>query len=321
MHDVAAGVLRGVAALDPSSEDGKILQPYVLDVQQARAEAGKGSTLYVESEAFWIAHPQLRGTPDAALVDPTAKRITIWDLKTGWRPVEAFENWQLVCYAIMLAEGRAGWTLDLRIVQPKPYHVAGPVRSWVLTVTELQPYRQRVELMLAEAIRVQGANARAGAHCLYCEALTDCPAARDVTLGAADHWTNETHELPDDQIARELELLRDTAKIVGLRVAAIEETIKARVRSGRAIAGAVLRESSGGRMTWSRDDATVIATIAALTGINVGRTVPPTPKQAIDAGVPADLVKSIAERKPGKLVVDTDVDALAKQAFGAPAKR
>lgn len=307
LHAVAAAWL--TSATEAQGDDREMVEPYVRAVERAARDGGE---LRVELR---VDDPTGRygGTPDAVVIDRSHKLVHVIDLKTGWGVVEARENWQLLAYALLLAPALEGWSASLTIVQPGPWHVAGPVRTWRVDADALELYRGRFDSAVAE---VFGADprARAGAHCQYCRALALCPAASAVTLAAAD-YAAEPRVLPDDALARELSLMRETERLVSLRVASLEEVIGQKLRVGGAVAGAYL-ESARGRTAWKQEDATVLAMILMMSGVDVARKVAPTPKQAIDAGVPRAVVDSLSEVKPGATKVRTDPDKKAKQAFG-----
>jgi hypothetical protein len=313
LHGLAATALSGGGRVY-SSEDAKAIDAYIDDVQREHSSR-LNSKIYVEIETWWALLVGLRGTPDAVVVDWINKHIIIWDLKTGWRIVEAFLNWQLACYGLMY--NRPGWTLELRIVQSLPYHPDGPVRSWSLTAEELARYGPIVQGAFNEA-SAPNAVTRPGGHCLYCDALSGCKAARDVSLAAVEYAAGEPVELPDDRIGRELEVLRETVKILQIRMGALEESTAVRLRKGAQIPGVAMRENSGGRTKWAVDEAQARAMITMLTGKDP--TVPslPTPTQLKNAGLSEEMLRPLTKYQPGKMVVSTDVNDQAKKAFGTP---
>lgn len=310
LHGLAATALTGGERVY-SAEDGKVIDPYVADV--LREHWGRPqSELRVEREVQWHLNPILKGTPDAALLDTVNKHLIVWDLKTGWRLVEVVENWQLLCYAVMLCP--PGWTIELRIAQPLPYHQDGPVRAWQLTWPELQQRMTTIGVAVNEAVR-SDAVIRPGAHCLYCDALVGCPAARSVSLGAVEYAASEPVDLPAEYVGRELQVLRDAVNILQLRLGALEESTAAQLRAGKKIPGVIMRESKGGRTKWVDEEAARF-TIQMLTGKDP--TIPslPTPTQLKNAGVPDALLRPLTRYQPGKMMVSTDADDRAKKIFG-----
>lgn len=312
LHGLAATALRG-GPREYGEEDAKVIDPYVADVQREH-QARTNSKLYIETESWNVHFPGIRGTPDAVVVDFVNRHIIVWDLKTGWRIVEALGNWQLTCYT--LTHCRPGWTHEVRIVQPLPYHRDGPIRAWGISYDELLRRGQ----VIGQAIQDVAASEpilRPGAHCLYCDALAACPAARDVTLGAVDyHVARELDEVPDEHLGRELQVMRETLKIIQLRVGALEETAAAKLRSGAQIPGVCMREGSGGRTKWAVDEEQARFSLRLLMGKDPAVPKLPTPTQLKSAGVSEDLLRPFTKYQPGKMVVSTDADDHAKKVFG-----
>lgn len=311
LHRLAAAVLMGDVALDDlTAEDREIIEPYVTYAEQWDSRVVESCLNVVfclpvgEQRGY-----ELQGTPDLVAYDD--ERIVVVDFKTGWRPVEVHENWQLLCYATLLRPTPA--EITLAVVQPRPWHPDGPVREWTITAAQLEKYAA----VIFDAVRRvhEDAVLRTGPWCRYCPALPHCPAVRDVTLADVDHSGIERVEIPDDFLAKELEVLRSAQERLGLRVAALEEIVTAKLLSGVPIRGVSL-EQKVGRLTWSHEDKAVLAAILGMTGRGIGKTVAPTPTQAIKSGVPEQVVHALAKRKPGKLVVSTHSHQAARQAFG-----
>ncbi len=310
LHGLAATALTGGERIY-GVEDGKVVDPYVADV--LREHWGRsGSELRVEKRVQWHLNPILEGTPDAALLDVGNQRLIIWDLKTGWRLVEAYMNWQLLCYAVMLCP--PGWTIELRIAQPLPYHPDGSIRTWTTSWAELQQRMTTIGMALEEALK-PAAVLRPGAHCLYCDALVGCEAARNVSLGAVEYASGELVELPNEYVGRELQVLRDTVKILQLRLGALEESTAVKLRGGAQIPGVSMRESKGGRTKWIDEEAARY-TLQMLTGKDQAVPSLPTPTQLKNAGLSDAMLRPLTKYQPGKMVVSTDADDHAKKIFG-----
>lgn len=296
-------------------DDADVVNPYVADV--LRVHWGRpGSTLHVEQPTYWALNKDLEGTPDAALFDPARQHLIIWDLKTGWRLVEVVENPQLLSYAVMLTPPK--WTVELRIVQPLPYHPDGSVRSWSLNWRELSIRSVDLDNALAQ-VREPDAPLKAGSHCIYCPALTGCPAARQSALSAVDRANAKPHDLPDEEIVQEFRVLQEAKKMLDLRVGALEEQIKDKLYRGERVPGARLRENKrGGRLNWDGDEEAIRQTLRLFLGRDVAVPKLPTPTQLKTAGVDPDLLKPFTKYKPGKMTLATDTDDAVDRAFRNP---
>jgi hypothetical protein len=311
LHGLSATALNGGERVY-GAEDAKVIDPYVADVLREHWSR-PGSELRVEKEAHWALNSHLKGTPDAVLIDPVNRVLIIWDLKTGWRLVEAVLNWQMICYAIMLCPPQ--WAIQLRIVQPLPYHPDGAVRSWSVTWAELMRLAVRVDVAVKDVMS-PNAPLRPGRHCLYCEALVGCPAARDVALSAVEYAATEPVDLPDEYVGREIQVLRETLKILELRVGALEEATATKLRAGVNIPGVMMREGNGGRVKWAVDENVARFTLQMLTGSDPAIPTLPTPTQLKNAGVPDAMLRHLTKYQPGKMVLSTDADDRAKKIFG-----
>lgn len=310
LHDLGAKALMAGKVLEPCPEDdAKVLEPYVADV---RAAFTAGTKLHIEHPATWALDRRLQGTPDAAVYDPQAKRLIIWDLKTGWRLVEVIENLQLICYALMLCP--QGWSVELRIVQPLPYHPDGSVRSFHLSWTQLQQWAPHVAKCLKEACKPD-ARLSPGKHCLYCDALVGCPAAREVSLGAIEYTANQHVDLPAEHMGQELRILQDTLALLKLRTGALEEMVESKLRRGERVPGTYMKEGRGGRTKWI-DAEKARVTLKMITGEDYSKPALPTPTQLKNAGVSDEMMKPLTEYHPGKMKVSTDADEQAKKVFG-----
>ena len=293
LHHIAAGLLRGNTDTT-TPEDQKEIAAYVQDVKMT---AVFGGDLHIEQR---VRHPDFPNATDIDARVSTDTREILWDYKSGFRSVEVVENWQLIVSAIMLDIQHK--EIEFRIVQPNGWHPDGVVRSWV--VPDLEPYRVRVYAAMQEA-REAPKFVASPANCTYCKAVTACPAARAVTLGAMDLAMKFPGKLPADAIRSELVTLRTASKILATRLDALEVEAEARMRAGEAITGCAMRASKAGSRKWVADEAQIKNTLATM-GIPAIKETILTPTQVIEAGCPESLVDKLAKRTNAKMSVDTD---------------
>lgn len=279
LHDLAARVLlNGDTHHEP--EDWEKIGPYVLDVEAAAKQSG--NRIFIEHR---VAGHGMRGTLDAMV------GATIWDLKTGYRPVEAENNWQLLTYAIL-----AGMTsVTLKIVQHDR------IRSWV--VEDLAPYRAK---LLAAIHMVQTAPrfVASSNNCTYCPAMLTCPAARTAALGAVDLAYQTPLEIPPEEMRQELRLLRHAAAQLNAQVDVLEEEIRARIVKGGSVPGCALRPGRASALKWRENDVKHIRSWLGPKVLKPEALL--TPKQAIKAGFDEDQIHKLSERPPPKQVLDLD---------------
>jgi hypothetical protein len=301
LHEVAARLL-STPSHDCSDEDWKQVGAYVTAMRETAAQMGSG--LRVEKRVTWNG---INGSVDAGVYSSQTQFIA--DLKTGFRPVEVEENWQLLIYA--MAEWKPGVRQTLRIVQPNGYHRDGVVRDW--EVPDLEPYRDSVCAAMAEA-REAPKLVATPANCTYCRAVTSCPAARSVTLGGMDLALKDTGKLPAEAIRSELVTLRTASRLIETRLDALTAEADARMRAGESLSGCVLRPGGASPLVWTADPAQIRST-ADLMGINPVKEKLLTPKQLIEAGVPEKTVATMATRREPRMTVQTDADEQLVKAF------
>jgi hypothetical protein len=123
----------------------------------------------------------LTGTSDALCWDKEGRKLYVVDLKYGRGIVEPKENAQLMLYALGCVDYFGldfsnNFDVDLTILQPRPYHADGPIRTWSTTSATLQEFAKEVE----KAIQGNYGSGKlvAGDHCRhYCPSFGACPAA------------------------------------------------------------------------------------------------------------------------------------------------
>lgn len=304
-HEHAASWLLDNEKPEMPEEMARAVSIYVKDVLLIDGERSVEQRINIPA-----VHPQCWGTPDA--VTRNGKRLWIWDFKYGYGIVEVFSNWQLLCYCCGLAE--PGDEIHLRIVQPRVYHKQGPVREWVITYDGLQFYGQQLRASAAVAM---GENPQTipGTHCRYCSARHSCKSARRVCLDGADYAAEATtEELSDTAIGKEIETLRWAQEIINYRLTGLEADAFERLRSGKRCEGIEVSESTG-RLEWNFPPEQIIA-MADMLSVDIRK--PPeliSPRQAIAAGLPTDIVQQYAKRRAGHQKLITNGDLKAKQVF------
>lgn len=281
------------------------------------------SSLMVESRVHCdFVHPDNWGTPDAwRLFDNT---LDVWDYKFGHRHVPAFENWQLLNYAAAIVstlglEGRmppSSIRVRLTIVQPRDYHSGGPVRTWELAGEELAEYARRLQ-EAARAADTPDALCTPHDHCGDCAARHACPALQQAALAYVETATVALPlSLPPAALARQLAVLDWAADLIKARRDGLAAQAVAVLRHGEALPGWTLKQGSG-RERWKVGVEEVLA-LGAMMGVEVAKPDALTPKQAIKAGLPAEVVSAYTETPVGELKLVRDDGSAARLAFKQP---
>ena len=241
------------------------------------------------------------GTPDAYgwhAIEPGVMNVD--DLKYGYLIVEAFENWQMMTYALgiyraAVAAGHVITHFNLTIVQPRAPHNDGPVRSWLVSVDELQMlYWPRI------IKAAQGGDCVTGPQCKRCDAAINCAALRQATAHASQYVAGPIAEEYDGhQLSVELDMLEAAAISLEARGNAIRTMAKDRAFEVSGSVPGWMIERAAGRNYWHNESS--VPDLERVTGLDLHKHTPLTPNQAInDAGLDGKIVDQYTIRSIGK---------------------
>lgn len=264
-------------------------------------------------ECLYI-HRNCYGTPDFTC-GPDHGTLYVADYKFGHRYVDAFENWQLVAYAI----GRMPSYLPtvrvvLQIVQPRSYHRDGPVREWVLSGHELRDYAG-VLAAACTAAEQPDAQCVTGPQCYECPARHACEAALHMEQSAL-YLSGSTIPLDATVEAKAVRLhqIRRALDHLAQMESGITEDLTAAVRRGINVPGFTLKAGSG-REGWLRPVQEVVALGAAM-GVDLSKPGCITPNHARKAGLSPDIVATYSERSAGEVKLVEDDGRMVRRVFG-----
>jgi len=250
-----------------------------------------------------VIFPGMSGTPDAWAYDPTTRTLYLADLKFGFRFVEVFENWQLLCYVLMLIDllkidGLTDQYLSvsMTIVQPRSTHRDGPVRTWTVKASQL---RALFNQLIHAAHMAMGPEplCTPNPYCGDCPARHACTALQNSGYAAVEiAYGSVPHELPPVAVGGELRMLKDAQKRLEARITGLEMQAEHLLTAGEVVPGWGL-EPSYARERW-RDGAESQVLTLALYFNNAPLAKPRqaiTPKQARKY-LPEDIVASLSHR-------------------------
>ena len=266
------------------------------------------------------------GIPDVLIWDDVNGVLLIDDGKWGQRKVEAFENLQLILYAlsyidtVLKADGIADQFIKvrLRIYQPRYYDVEGPYREWETTASELRGYRNQIDYAVTQ-IRGNSPMCTPGEWCRshHCSAAHVCPALQQSAYNYLDH-INHTIPIHMDNasLAAEYQIMMQAEKLIKARKSAIEQQCIGTIEQGENIPGIDVKQGYG-REKW-RDgiDLSQIAMMGELMGVDVTKpTEVDTPAQCRKKGIDEAVIKaySYTPKTSKKLVIDDG--SKARQVF------
>lgn len=260
-------------------------------------------------------HPDNWGTPDAWHYDELTATLRVWDYKFGHRHVEIYENWQLLNYAagIWTSGGYNVTNFELTVVQPRSYHSDGPVRSWTLNRVDMEGYITKLQKAWAAALLPEPGT-KTGKNCRDCSARHACPTLQEAALISVEmSGHNVPFDLTDNAIGRELHLLKSAKEILDYRIDGLENEVLGRIKQGKPIRGWMTKQGEG-REKWNKPIDEVLA-LGEMMGIDIKKPTAITPKQAIKAGLPAELVRTYTEVPTGEIKLVPDDGNAARAAF------
>lgn len=298
-----------------------VAEVYIRDVMQVSTRF-KGAKVLLEHRVFMDSiHPENWGTLDAAILfyDMDARELVVEDLKAGWGIVEVWDNWQLLDYVFGLLSDmlKRNWPLpeviELRLVQPRPYHRQGPVRVQRIHMSELSSYAERLKASAYDALGPDP-TFQAGKWCDHCLGCATCPAAMQAGYRVIERLRNITaQDLSGEALGKHLTWLDDAKVLLKALYDALEDKALIDIQQGRGVPGYEWA-SKESRVKWTAPMADVHA-IGDLYGVELRVVEAPTPKQAITAGIPETVINSMSSsHKTGIKLVKADI-RLAEKTF------
>jgi len=235
---------------------------YFRNVVAAYEALPENSELLVECEldlSGVYGFPDQIGTADAVLLSACGKEIQIHDLKYGMTPVSAWENEQMMIYALGALEENELWgapfeTVKLVIHQPRLSSIPD---EYMISAEELYKWRDelvrpaaRTVVKLFEktpSVQMLNDNIHPGeTQCKWCKHKTRCEPLEELVIESiADDFSADDDEAV--KLGKKLErlaLIRDWAN-------AVEQEAYSRLMSEQPVAGFKLVEGRAGNRTWS----------------------------------------------------------------------
>lgn len=174
---------------------------YALSLEQ------RGYDVFFEKRLTYNA--QIWGTGD--IVGVRGRALALGDYKHGYRVVDVFGNAQLLTYGISAEVdfGRRFTETEFTIIQPRPSHIDGPVRTWKpeenSSITTLEWHRINVETTLRD-INAGNVRFRAGKHCKFCPQEGNCKMFANwvSALVTGEDRFKDSPDSPDMDLAEDL---------------------------------------------------------------------------------------------------------------------
>jgi hypothetical protein len=208
-------------------------------VERYLAEAGGKCTILCE-ERVQIGSPYygldpdlLWGTADLIIMAP--EELVVFDLKLGWKNVEAEDNEQLSLYAGGTCV-EVGWLWDrIRFVIAQPKQ--GEPKEWLITkdelIAKLEEFREPIANALSDAPRyVPGVCAET-----FCPAQAVCQELHKEAIVLAQREFATPEEIVKHITLEQLGVLLDKADIIRGVLAAVEVHALNLIQAGTAVPG------------------------------------------------------------------------------------
>lgn len=264
------------------------------------------------------------GYIDAWVFNPKSKTLVLWEGKFGHRYVDAFENWQMVCYVSGIIEAMlidninvTGLKIDMRVAQPRCFTGGDTIRSWLCSNDELKAH---VTTVITAAFQARnGGTCKVGNWCHHCPGRYGCSTLQGVNFQGMDYQSSaEGRSLHGSDLALELRLLNRFEIALKARKSGLEAQAIAEHQNGQGVPGFMI-EQGYGRKRWKKDTnkAEVIA-MGDMLGVDLRKPVElDTPSQALKKGVDESVIIEYSETPRTKVKLVEFNDSKARQVFSA----
>lgn len=267
-------------------------------------------------------HPENYGTPDYWSYHAYEHHLFVDDLKYGRGFVSEIRNYQTINYAA-LAAASIGWYHDdtlkvtMTIHQPRNYHRRGPTRSWTTTLGELRHPISELSLAYRMAddpdapVMMRDPDA-----CKDCKGRHECEAAIMAEGAAIDlAYSSAPLVMSPQALRKERRRLIDAEKVIKLRREGIEQSLMSTIQRGGIVPYFSIAHKKG-RTVWKDDAVKDMQDIASAYNVSISTPkLSLTPLQAINAGIPEDVVKMYSHAPGGSAELIEDDGTAAEQIF------
>lgn len=324
-HYLAEQVLKGAVPstlINTPAHNGVIISDDMVDPVMTYVDhvRSHGPGYWVEQAIeIQFSVGKVTGTCDGASFNFNEIDGTLYidDFKYGYAPVDVFENWQLIIYAmgvfIKYGSNTPIQRVVMSIIQPRAYHHDGPIRTWTITKDQLNEYFVKLSHTV-ESIHSDSRQCTSGHHCRYCDALAFCPTAKQSCMNAVDVVMNA---IPDtdtpQQIAELLDVLTYASKTIQHTLDAVTARAESSILSGVPVPGYNFEPGRGKRRFIDPQQA---IDTARVFGVDVTTTKPVTPAEAERRGLDKSVVNSLTVTpSTAPKLVKRDIASIADRTF------
>lgn len=265
------------------------------------------------------------GVPDVLVYDDKNAELFIAVAKYGHRSVEAFENYQLIIYALSYLDsiGIDGIAdqhvkVRLRVYQPRSHHPDGACHEWLTMASDLRGYRNHINHAVAASMG-NDAKCVPGSWCYgnRCSAAAGCTSLQSSVYNHIDFVDTLTPTVMNEtDAAAEYLILVDAEERIKTRRKALEQQCLHMVQNGQNVPG--LAASQGyGRERWCKGVKTdEIIMMGDLMGVDLRKPAElETPAQCRKLGVDDAVIKAYSETPKTSVKLVKDDGRKARQVF------
>ena len=267
--------------------------------------------------------PKWYGTPDAHMWDTSLNELHVWDAKFGHTPVDPFEHWQMIIYAIGAIHDLGEKDIHLRVkqivlhvIQPRSFHSGGTHRQWSFPIEQLEHYKQLLRDALAD-VTGDSPSCTVGPQCKNCTARAHCDTLKAECYAGMDMVGElATHDLHGHALGVELKLVRRAVAAMEARLSGLEEQAIHEIKSGTPVTFFGTKQGYG-RERWKKETPHgEIIMMGDLMGVDLRKPVElDTPAQARKKGVDESVIAAYSET-PMTAIKLVEVDRTeARQVF------
>lgn len=309
-HEVFALHLQGAEAIPSTASNGVAVDSDMVRhaIDAAAYVRQLGANLHVEHPmTMRVQGHEVSGKEDVVVTGEDRQTVHVVEYKYGHRHVAA-DDARVKVYGVSAAQMFRRERVVLHVIQPRDYS-APTYRSFQFTPAMQNEFAIEAENALRLA-HTRSPYAVAGSHCRDCPGRANCREVREWPM--IDDAPGVDLALTPEAVASELRLAERVAELATARLKGLQDEAAHVIRSGGRVPGWAL-EPSVGRERITNPEA--FQAIASAFGVKVTREEFITPLQAINAGLPAELVRQHTTRPRGEPKLVPSKNTLAAQAF------
>lgn len=276
---------------------------YVEDVTNAIRVASHSSHVFGLESKKTIPYisENMVGKSDAFLYLPKEKTLILWELKYGRVPVEAYRNWQMLCYLFQFVEEYKIDKVQFRVIQPNS--LGNKIGIWALDSPYFRTYAEELQRKCKMALG-DNPTETTGKECTYCGGRLFCKSFHTVveTLYTVTSKVSDI-ALDSAELACKYVEVEKAAALLNSLKSAVEMEVTERLKKGENIPGWYLKPTPG-RLVWKGSYDTVME-FGKLCKVDLQKKEVITPTQS---RLPKEILDHVTERKVSLKLTQENLD-------------